>query len=210
MMKYEMIEKYLDELIPNPVCELDYNSDYTLLISIVLSAQTTDRRVNQVTKILFNKYPTLESLMNASLEDIKEILRPIGNFNKKATFVKDIATKLHLEYNDHVPLDEELLLTFNGVGRKTVNVFLAEYKGIPKIAVDTHVSRVSKRLNLCKNDATPLAIEKVLMKNIPRENWAKRHLQMVLFGRYYCKALKPKCTTCQLCGMCAYYRKNNY
>lgn len=206
-MKYKIIEEYLDELIPNPVCELDYDSDYTLLISIVLSAQTTDKRVNQVTKILFNKYPNLESLMNASLEDLKEILRPIGNFNKKASFVKNIATKLHLEYDDQVPLDEDSLLTFPGVGRKTINVFLAEYKGIPRIAVDTHVSRVSKRLNLCKSDANPLMIEEVLMKNIQKESWAKRHLQMVLFGRYYCKAIKPECASCKLKEICTYYKK---
>ena len=149
-MNYEIIENYLDYLIPNPVCELEYDSDYTLLISIVLSAQTTDKKVNQVTKVLFKKYPTLEKLMNAPLDDIKTIIKPIGNYNKKSLFVKEIAMRLHLEFNDIVPLDENVLVTFPGVGRKTSNVFLAEYKNIPKIAVDTHVERVSKRLGLCK------------------------------------------------------------
>jgi len=206
-MKYKIIEDYLDELIPNPTCELNYTSDYTLLISIVLSAQTTDKRVNEVTKILFNKYPSLESLVNASINDIKKIIKPIGNFNKKAEYVKDIASKLHHEYNDIVPDDEDSLLTFKGVGRKTVNVFLAEYKNIPRIAVDTHVSRVSKRLNLSNENDNPLIIEEKLMKIFPREDWGKRHLQLVLFGRYYCKAKKPECDNCNLKAICRYYQE---
>lgn len=209
MMKYEVIEKYLDELIPNPVCELEYNSDYTLLISIVLSAQTTDKKVNQVTKILFSKYPSLVSLMNASLDDLKEILHPLGNFNKKAVFVKDIATKLHLEYNDKVPLEEDILSTFKGVGRKTINVFLSEFKGIPRIAVDTHVERVAKRLGLCSENDSPLQVEIALSKKIKRQNWGRRHLQLVLFGRYYCKAIKPDCSNCQLKKVCQYNKINN-
>lgn len=203
-MNYKLIENYLDELIPNPVCELNYNSDYTLLISIVLSAQTTDKRVNEVTKILFSKYNNLESLMNAPIDDIKKIIKPIGNFNKKAEYVHDIATKLHQLYNDTVPLEEEVLLTFKGVGRKTINVFLAEYKNIPKIAVDTHVTRVSKRLGLCKNHDDVLEIENKLMKLFPKHSWGKRHLQMVLFGRYYCKAKKPECHNCKLKEICNY------
>ena len=192
-MKYKIIENYLDDLIPNPVCELDYNSDYTLLISIVLSAQTTDKRVNQVTKVLFSKYPTLKELAEANDEDIKEIIKPIGNFNKKCEYIKDIATKLHYEYNNEVPLDEDILITFKGVGRKTINVFLSEYKQIPRIAVDTHVARVSKRLGLCDEEDNPLIIEKKLASNFKEKDYSRRHLQMVLFGRYYCKAMKPSC-----------------
>lgn len=203
-MKYKLIENYLDELIPNPLCELNYNSDYTLLISIVLSAQTTDKRVNEVTKILFSKYPTLKSLKEASIDDIKLIIKPIGNFNKKAEYIKDIVTKLHLLYNDVVPIDEDILLTFKGVGRKTINVFLAEYKNIPKIAVDTHVKRVSKRLNLCNDSDNVLEIENKLTKVFPKKDWGKRHLQMVLFGRYYCKAKKPECDNCKLKEICNY------
>lgn len=203
-MKYNLLENYLDEIISNPKCELNYSNDYTLLISIVLSAQTTDKKVNQVTELLFSKYHNLESLMNASINDLKSILRPLGNFNKKSEYVIDIATKLYLEHNGVVPLDEDVLKTFKGVGRKTINVFLAEYKNIPKIAVDTHVERVSKRLGLCKSDDSVLEIEKILMKNIKKENWAKRHLQMVLFGRYFCKAIKPECSNCKLRDICNY------
>lgn len=203
-MKYKIIENYLDEIIPNPLCELNYTNDYTLLISIVLSAQTTDKRVNEVTCILFSKYPDLESLANASINDIKNIIKPIGNYNKKAEYVKDIANKLHFEYNDTVPSDENILLTFKGVGRKTINVFLAEYKKIPRIAVDTHVARVSKRLNLCNEDDNPLKIEKKLMKVFSIEDWGRRHLQIVLFGRYHCKAKKPECKKCKLKQICNY------
>lgn len=207
-MKYKIIEKYLDELIPNPLCELDYDSDYTLLISIVLSAQTTDKKVNQVTKILFKKYPDLKSLMEAPIEEIKKIIHPLGNFNKKAEYVHDIAKRLHLEFNDKVPIDEDILMTFSGVGRKTINVFFSEFMNIPRIAVDTHVKRVCHRLDLCKSD-NPLIIEKELSKNIKEENWGKRHLQLVLFGRYHCKAIKPLCEKCQLKEVCDYLQ-NNY
>lgn len=204
-MKYSVIEKYLDELIPNPSCELNYDSDYTLLIAIVLSAQTTDKKVNQVTKILFSEYPNLEALMNASLKRLKEIIHPLGNFNKKAEYVRDIATKLHLDFNDKVPIDEDILMSFSGVGRKTINVFFSEFMSIPRIAVDTHVKRVSNRLGLCESD-DPLKIEKELMKNIKEENWSRRHLQLVLFGRYHCKAIKPECLNCKLVEFCNYQK----
>lgn len=207
MMKYKIIEKYLDELITNPVCELNYINDYTLLISIVLSAQTTDKRVNQVTKILFNKYQNLESLANADINDIKQIIKSIGNYNKKAEYVKDIANKLYYQYNGNVPIDENILLTFKGVGRKTINVFLSEYKNIPRIAVDTHVSRVSKRLNLCNESDNSLIIEEKLMKVFPKQDWGRRHLQLVLFGRYYCKSKKPECENCKLKELCKYYQE---
>ncbi len=205
-MKYSLITNYLDELFLNPKCELNYDSDYTLLINIVLSAQTTDKRVNEVSQVLFSKYPNLDCLAKANLDDLKNILRPIGNYNKKALFVKDIADKLHNLYDDKVPLDEEVLLTFKGVGHKTVNVFLAEYKNIPRIAVDTHVTRVAKRLSLCLKTDDVVEIEKKLMDFFPKEEWCKRHLQLVLFGRYYCKAKKPLCSTCPLKEICNYLK----
>lgn len=207
MMKYKVIENYLDELFKNPVCELNYINDYTLLISIVLSAQTTDKRVNQVTKILFDKYSDLKSLANANIDDIKEIIKSIGNYNKKAEYIIDIANKLHYQYNDIVPCDDKILLTFKGVGRKTINVFLSEYYNIPKIAVDTHVERVSKRLNLCSKKDNPLEIENKLMKIFPKKDWGKRHLQLVLFGRYCCKAKKAECKNCKLKEVCNYYQE---
>ena len=202
MNKYEVIENYLDELIPNPVCELNYFNDYSLLIAIMLSAQTTDKRVNEVTKILLDKYQSLEELMNANFKELKEIIMPLGSFNKKAFNVKEIARILVNNYNGKVPSEREILETLPGVGRKTANVYLTEYLQIPTIAVDTHVERVSKRLKLVRKTSDVKVIERTLMRNIKKENWGRRHLQLVLFGRYYCKAKKPECESCQLKNIC--------
>ena len=209
MKKYDAIEKYLDEIIPDPKCELDYFNDYSLLMAIMLSAQTTDKRVNEVTKVLFDKYKSLEELRDASYKDLKEIIRPLGNYTKKAFNVKEIARILHDNYHDKVPDEREILETLPGVGRKTVNVYFAEYLNKPAIAVDTHVERVAKRLELVKNDANVLIVEKALMANIKEENWGKRHLQLVLFGRYHCKAVKPNCEECKLKKICEYYKEKN-
>ena len=139
------IVSYLDELIPNPKCELEYNKDYELLIATMLSAQTTDKRVNMVTKVLFQKYNTLEKIRNAEIIDIINIIRPIGTFNKKASNIKNIALKLK-EVNDTIPNDRKFLENLPGVGRKTTNVVLSNLYNEPYIAVDTHVQRVSNRL----------------------------------------------------------------
>ncbi len=209
MKKYDLIEDYLDELIPNPKCELDYFNDYSLLIAIMLSAQTKDSRVNEVTKILFDKYKSLEELKNANFKDLQEIIKPLGSFSRKAFNVKEIARILFTDYNGVVPTNRDELEELPGVGRKTANVFLAEFLNIPAIAVDTHVERVTKRLKLVSDDATPLIIEQKLMKNIKKDNWAKRHLQLVLFGRYHCMAKKPECDDCKLKEICKYYKDNH-
>lgn len=196
------IEAYLDELFPNPKCELNYTKDYELLIATMLSAQTTDKRVNMVTSILFNKYRSLEALSKAKLEDIIEIIKPIGTFNKKAKNVIEIAKRLTEEKQSQVPNDRQYLESLPGVGRKTTNVFLSNIFNTPCIAVDTHVSRVSKRLNLAKQKDTPLEIEKKLTNKFKKENLCKLHHQLVLFGRYYCTARNPKCETCKLKDIC--------
>ena len=203
----EEIFNYLDELYPDAHCELNYTKDYELLIAIVLSAQTTDKRVNKVTPILFSKYKSLEQLKKADIEDISNIIKEIGTYKKKAIFIKNIATKLVDEQNGKVPKDRKYLLTLPGVGNKTINVFLSEYHGIPAIAVDTHVTRISKRLNLCKENDTPEIIEKKLMKKVPKERWIKTHHQFIFFGRYHCKAIKPNCENCKLHKVCKYYNK---
>lgn len=207
-MKMNRIEEYLDYLFPNPRCELLYNSDYELLIAIVLSAQTTDKRVNMVTPILFNTYSNLNKLKNAELSDLERILRPIGSFRKKAMYVKEIAAILDNEYNGIVPIDRDILVSFPGVGRKTVNVFFSEYCNIPAIAVDTHVDRVSKRLGLASKTDNVDKIEKKLMKKFHKSVWGRRHLQLVLFGRYKCKAIKPECSQCLLVDICREKKKN--
>lgn len=202
--RVEFISNYLDYLIPEPWCELNFNKDYELLIAIVLSAQTTDKRVNQVTSILFSKYPDLNSLKNADLDDIMSILRSLGSFRKKSIYVLEIAKMLNDKYNGSVPLDREILESFPGVGRKTVNVFLSEFYDIPEFAVDTHVERVSKRLGLCFKNDDVYVIESKLKKKFKREEWGRRHKQLVLFGRYYCKAMKPECEGCRLREICKY------
>ena len=208
MKNYNLIENYLDELLSDPKCELNYFNDYSLLIAIMLSAQTTDKKVNEVTKVLFNKYDNLEKLSNANIKDLENIIHPLGNFRKKAYNVKEIARIIHEEYLDVVPKERHLLESLPGVGRKTVNVYYSEYLNIPAIAVDTHVERVTKRLGIAKVSDDVVKIENKLMKLTRKENWNKRHLQLVLFGRYYCKAKLPECSSCRLKDICKYYKKN--
>lgn len=208
MMMTSKLLEYLDTLFPDPKCELLYATDYQLLMAVVLSAQSTDKRVNSVTPVIFSKYPSLEDLANAPVEDLEDIIRPVGSFRKKARFIKEIARRLVDEFNGVVPVDREVLESFPGVGRKTVNVFLAEFYHYPAIAVDTHVERVSKRLKLAYLNDSVLDVERKLMKKIPKESWAKFHLQMVLFGRYYCKAVKPLCKDCPLKEYCREKKKN--
>ncbi len=198
------IENYLDELFPNPRCELNYTKDYELVLAVMLSAQTTDKRVNMVTNILFSKYPNLEALSKAKLEDITQIIRPIGTFNKKASNVIEIATRLLQDCHGKVPNNREYLESLPGVGRKTANVVLSNLFNEPCIAVDTHVTRVSIRLGLAKEGDDPYTIEKKLTKKFKKEDLCKRHHQLVLFGRYHCMARKPQCANCQLRDICKY------
>lgn len=193
---------YLDTLIPNPKCELNFNCDYELLIAVVLSAQTTDKRVNEVTKVLFTKYPTLEDINKADISSIKEIIKSIGTFNKKAVFVKEIAKTLLEKYNGVVPRTHEELEAIPGVGHKSANVVLGVLYNIPTFAVDTHVERVSKRLGLASAKDDVIQVEKKLMKKVPKDRWIRTHHQFILFGRYYCKAVNPSCDNCKLKNIC--------
>lgn len=193
---------YLEELFPNPICELEYNKDYELLIAIMLSAQTTDKRVNKVTKVLFSKYKDLTELKNAKITDIEDIIRELGSFRKKSIYIKEIAESLLKTGLDYVPNDRKYLESLSGVGRKTTNVFLGEIYKEPTIAVDTHVERVSKRLGLAKSNDNVLKVEKSLMRILPKEKWIRTHHQLVLFGRYHCKATKPMCENCKLKDIC--------
>ena len=196
------IFEYLDYLIPNPKCELNYNKDYELLIAVMLSAQTTDKRVNEVTDILFKKYDSIKKLSEANSEDIKNIIKPIGTFNKKASNVIEISKSLlNIGY---VPNDYDYLVSLPGVGRKTTNLVLSTLYNEPYIAVDTHVSRVSKRLGLADLNDDVVEIEQKLYNVIPSDRLNKTHHQLVLFGRYYCKAINPLCENCKLKDICKY------
>lgn len=202
MNRVEKIEEYLEELYPDAHCELNYSKDYELLLAVMLSAQTTDKRVNKVTKVLFKKYDTLEKLSKADIKDLEDIIKEIGTYHKKAVFLKEIAKTLTKDYNSVMPRDRKTLEKLPGVGRKTVNVVLGELGLEPTIAVDTHVNRVSKRLKLAKDTDSVLEVEKKLKRKIKRENWVKRHHQLIFFGRYHCKAVKPECKNCKLKDIC--------
>ena len=200
--KINCILNYMNTLFPNAHCELEYNKDYELLIAVMLSAQTTDKRVNQVTKELFKKYNTLEKLKDANLNDIQSHIKVLGNYTKKSKAVINIANILYNDYNKKVPNNRKLLEELPMVGRNTTNVVLSELYGIPNIAVDTHVERVSKRLKLVKQKNNVLEVENTLKRKIPKDKWIKFHLQMVLFGRYYCTSKNPKCNNCKLKDIC--------
>ena len=199
-LKTSKLLDYLDEILPNASCELNYSKDYELLLAVMLSAQTTDKKVNQVTKILFDKYPNLETLKQADIKDLEKIIYPIGTYTKKAKNIKNIALKI--SEVGYVPNDRTFLESLSGVGRKTTNVVLSILYNEPYLAVDTHILRIAKRLGYVKDNATPLIVEKKLTKYIPANRISKTHHQLIHFGRYYCKAINPLCDNCKLKDIC--------
>lgn len=202
-MKTNDIIEILDSILPDAKCSLNYNFDYELLIATVLSAQCTDERVNKVTPILFDKYDIF-TLAEADVEDIKRIITPCGNMNKKSIYIKEIAQSLVKNFNGIVPNERDYLESLPGVGRKTANVVLSNIYNVPAIAVDTHVSRVSVRLGLAKKDDDVMTIERKLMKKFPKDKWIKLHHQLLLFGRHICKSQSPLCSDCPLAKYCKY------
>jgi len=206
MISSNELLKKLDEIIPEAKCELNYNKDYELLIATVLSAQSTDKRVNMVTEILFNKY-NLQDLKDIDIKEIENIIRPVGTYKRKSFYIKEIATRLIEDYNGIVPNDRDYLESLPGVGRKTTNVVISNLFNEPAIAVDTHVERVSKRLGLVGLYDDVLIVEQKLMKFIPKEKWSRVHHQLVLFGRYNCKSQKPECESCPFKNKCK-FKKN--
>ena len=208
MMESSELLKRLDIMISNPKCELNYNKDYELLIATVLSAQCTDKRVNEVTRVLFSRYD-INTLSKANIKDIESIIKPVGTFTRKSKYILEIAKKLVEDNDGKVPNDRKYLESLPGVGRKTCNVVLSNLYDEPAIAVDTHVERVSKRLGIANNKDDVYKVEKKLMKYLPKEKWSRTHHQLVLFGRYICKSIKPDCNNCILKENCKYYKKKN-
>lgn len=200
-MMIKDFNKKLDLMFPDAKCELNYNRDYELLIATVLSAQCTDKRVNEVTSILFSKYD-IYGLSKAIKKDIENIIRSCGSYTKKSSYIIEIAKSLVDNYNGVVPNNRDYLENLPGVGRKTANVVLSNLFNVPTIAVDTHVERVSKRLKIARRNDSVLMVEKKLMKMIPKDLWSRSHHQMVLFGRYICKARGPLCDKCQFYDDC--------
>ena len=193
---------YIYEMFKDAKCELNYNTLFQLLIADSLSAQTTDKRVNETTPLLFEKYKEIKDLAYADINEVKQIIKPIGMTNTKAKNIIGIAKDIHEKYNDEVPSDVEKLLTLPGVGIKTVNVMLAEGFKIPAFPVDTHVNRVAKRLKYAYISDDVNDVERKLKKKIPREMWIQMHHSMIFFGRYFCKAVAPRCNECKLKEKC--------
>ena len=192
----------LEELIPNPICELDFNNMFELVCAVSLSAQTTDKRVNEITPELFHKYPNPTSLSNANKEDVYNIIKPLGFANSKSTNLIGMAKMLVNEFNEEVPRTLEELEKLPGVGRKTANVILSVCYNIPAFPVDKHLIRMSHRLGYAKQSDTVLEIEKKYTKYIDKDYWNKAHHLLLLFGRYHCKAVNPKCKDCKLIKYC--------
>ena len=202
MIKPELLFSYLDEKYPDAHCELNYTKDYEFLIAVMLSAQTTDKSVNQATAILFKKYKTVEELANADLSDVEFIIRHLGMYQVKAKNVIKIAKILVNQYDGKVPNDPEALLAMPGVGNKTKNCVLGELFNAPLLAVDTHMQRVAKRLGIADEKDSVEKIEQKYMSIIPSERVVKTNHQIIWFGRYFCKALSPECGLCKLREFC--------
>ena len=202
MIKPELLFSYLDEKYPNAHCELVYSRDYEFLIAVMLSAQTTDKSVNQATAILFKKYRTVEELANADVGDVAFIIRHLGMYQVKAKNVVKIAQILVNQYGGKVPNDPEALVAMPGVGNKTKNCVLGELYNVPLLAVATHMQRVAKRLGIADEKDSVEKIEQKYMSIIPAERVVKTNHQIIWFGRYFCKALSPECANCKLKEFC--------
>ena len=198
----EYIIENLNRLYPDAHCELNHKDSFELLIAVVLSAQTTDVSVNRVTPALFEKYPDAISLSEASEEDVMRLIHSIGLYKNKSRNIINLAKELVKRFDGEVPSKREELESLPGVGRKTANVVLSNCFDYPAFAVDTHVSRVSKRLMIARKDDDVFTIEKKLMKFFPRNCWSRLHHQFIFFGRYKCKAKNPECTDCPFRDSC--------
>ena len=198
----EYIIENLNRLYPDAHCELNHKDSFELLIAVVLSAQTTDVSVNRVTPALFEKYRDAISLSEASEEDVMRLIHSIGLYKNKSRNIINLAKELVKRFDGEVPSKREELESLPGVGRKTANVVLSNCFDYPAFAVDTHVSRVSKRLMIARKDDDVLTIEKKLMKFFPRNCWSRLHHQFIFFGRYKCKAKNPECTDCPFRDSC--------
>jgi len=211
MLKKERFRRFLayfTQHYPEPQTELDFGNPYELLVSVILSAQCTDKRINQVTPALFERFPTPESLAASTAEEVFLYIRSVSYPNNKAKHLVGMARLLVNEYGSEVPSTTERLQKLPGVGRKTANVITSVIFNQPTMAVDTHVFRVSKRLGLAAQTAsTPLAVEKQLMAHLPKQHVPKAHHWLILHGRYICKAQTPRCGECPLTDFCLFYEK---
>ncbi len=193
---------------PNPQCELNFHNPYTLLVAVMLSAQSTDKGVNRATEALFKIADSPQKMLDLGEEKLKEHIKTIGLFNNKAKNIMAMSRQLIADYDGEVPADRDVLTTLAGVGRKTANVVMNVWYHQPTLAVDTHVMRIAHRLDFSKGK-TPLEVEKDLVKVLPPEAIVNTNHWLVLFGRYICKAQKPLCEKCSIYGYCHSNDKRN-
>lgn len=207
--RYAKVLEWFEGAMPEPHTELVYNGNpFHLLIAVILSAQCTDKRVNQVTPALFEAFPTPESLAASTPEVVYEYIKSVSYPNNKTRSLLGMARTLVDDFGSQVPSDIDRLLTIPGVGRKTANVILAVVYDRAAMAVDTHVFRVSERIGLTTNSKTPLATERTLVRHIPADKIPRAHHWLILHGRYVCKARRPDCLNCGLTQVCRYYQRS--
>ncbi|MFM1934942.1 MAG: hypothetical protein RL360_1823 [Bacteroidota bacterium] len=213
MLKKERFKAFVDHFsshFPEAVTELHYTNPFELLVAVVLSAQCTDKRINQVTPALFKRFPDAKSLAESSVEEIFSYIRSVSYPNNKAKHLLGLGQKITDQFAGEVPETMEDLQSLPGVGRKTANVIASVIYNQPAMAVDTHVFRVSQRLGLVPKTAnTPLKVEMALIKHLPDEVIATAHHWLILHGRYVCLARTPQCAKCTITHFCAFYQKNN-
>ena len=203
----KVILEYLEKLFPNAMCELNFGNEYELVVSVILSAQCTDKRVNATTPALFEKYPTFFDLARASQSDVEEIIKPCGFFHNKAKNIIACSKVVVEKFGDKLPNSVEDMMTLPGVGMKTAKVVCANLFGSNVVAVDTHVKRVSNRLGIV-DESNPDKISTMLESEF-ESNLSSVHHRFVLFGRYFCKSQRPNCNECELKSICKYYKMQN-
>lgn len=205
--RYQAFVAYFSTHNPDAQTELNYRNPYELLVAVILSAQCTDKRINQVTPALFNRFPDVESLAASTSDEVYTYIRSVSYPNNKAKHLVGMAQKLVNDFGGIVPQTVEDLQKLPGVGRKTANVIASVVYNAPAIAVDTHVFRVANRIGLTSNAKTPFAVEKQLVKYLPEDTLAIAHHWLILHGRYICVARKPKCAECPITWMCKYFEQ---
>jgi endonuclease-3 len=207
--RYRHFVEYFSKHSPNPVTELRYGNPFELLVAVILSAQCTDKRINQVTPALFERFPTPQALAASTVDEVFNYIRSVSYPNNKAKHLVGMAKMLVEDFNGEVPSALDDLQKMPGVGRKTANVIASVVFDAPAIAVDTHVFRVADRIGLTSNATTPLAVEKQLTEHLPKDVLGVAHHWLILHGRYICVARTPKCQICPLTWFCRYYERNN-
>ena len=194
----KLILEELKRLYPDAKCELNYETPFQLLVATILSAQTTDKKVNEVTKDLFKEYPDLDAFLTLSIDELENRIRQIGLYRSKAKNILIMCNQLKSKFNGEVPKTMDEITSLAGAGRKTANVVLSNAFGVPSIAVDTHVFRVSNSLE----------VEMQLQKELPKKEWSLTHHLLIFHGRRLCMARNPKCEECPLTNRCKYYKEN--